>query len=66
MYEPEKVIAQRTAKGGVSQFQVKWVSFDAKFNTWEPLEIDSPTREIVSSGSSVTQGDCGDAGVCAC
>ena len=29
-------------------------------------EIDSPTRDIVSSVSSVTQGDCGDAGVCAC
>ena len=26
-------------------------------------EIDSPTRDIVSSVSSVTQGDCGDAGV---
>ena len=26
VYEPEKVVAQRTAKG-VSQFQVKWAGF---------------------------------------
>ena len=36
VYEPEKVIAQRTAKGGVSQFQVKWVGFDASMPSSTP------------------------------
>ena len=40
LYEPEKIIAQRIAKpkGGVTQYQVKWVGYDSKSNTWEPLE----------------------------
>ena len=38
VYEPEKVIAQRTAKGGVTQYQIKWVGWESKHNTWEPLE----------------------------
>ena len=37
VYEPEKVVAQRTAKG-VTQFQVKWVGYESKHNTWEPIE----------------------------
>ena len=38
VYEPEKVTATRTAKGGVTQYQVKWKNYEAKHNTWEPLE----------------------------
>ena len=38
IYEPEKVIAQRIAKGGVTQFLVKWAGYEPKHNTWEPLE----------------------------
>jgi hypothetical protein len=38
VYESEKILAQRIAKGGVSQFQVKWVGYEVKSNTWEPLE----------------------------
>ena len=38
IYEPDKIIAQRMAKGGVTQYQVKWVGYDSKANTWEPLE----------------------------
>ena len=36
IYEPEKIVAQRNAKG-ITQWQVKWVGFEAKHNTWEPL-----------------------------
>ena len=36
VYEPEKIIAQRMAKGGVTQYHVKWVGYDSKSNTWEP------------------------------
>ena len=36
-YEPEKIIAHRLAKG-VSQWLVKWVGWESKNNTWEPLE----------------------------
>ena len=36
-YEPEKVVAQRIIKGGVSQYQVKWTGYESKHNTWEPL-----------------------------
>ena len=38
IYEPEKVMAKRIAKGGISQYQVKWIGWDAKHNTWEPIE----------------------------
>ena len=37
VYEPEKIVATRGAKG-VTQFHVKWVGYDAKHNTWEPIE----------------------------
>ena len=37
IYEPEKVVAQRIIKGGVSQYQVKWTGYESKHNTWEPL-----------------------------
>ena len=36
-YEPEKIVAQRLAKG-VTQYQVKWVGYETKDNTWEPME----------------------------
>jgi hypothetical protein len=31
-YEPEKIIAERLAKG-VTQYQVKWVGYDSKHNS---------------------------------
>jgi hypothetical protein len=37
VYEPEKVIAQRLARG-VTQYQVKWKNYENKDNTWEPIE----------------------------
>ena len=36
-YEPEKIVAQRCSKG-VSQWLVKWVGWESKHNTWEPIE----------------------------
>ena len=33
IYEPEKIIAQRIAKGGITQYQVKWKGWDSKTNT---------------------------------
>ena len=36
-YEPEAVKATRLAKG-VTQFLVKWVGYEVKDNTWEPIE----------------------------
>jgi hypothetical protein len=36
-YEPERVVAERLAKG-VTQYQVKWVGYDSKHNTWEPIQ----------------------------
>ena len=36
-YEPEKVIAERLARGS-TQYQVKWVNYESKHNTWEPIE----------------------------
>ena len=38
IYEPEKIVAERIAKGGITQFQVKRKGWDTKTNTWEPLE----------------------------
>ena len=37
VYELEKVITQRLAKG-VTQYQVKWKNYENKHNTWEPIE----------------------------
>ena len=42
-YEPEKIIGQRIAKGGVTQFLVKWVGWETKHNTWEPLVTGAPS-----------------------
>jgi hypothetical protein len=36
-YEPEKVIAERLARGS-TQYQVKWANYESKHNTWEPIE----------------------------
>ena len=36
-YEPEKVLAERLAKG-VTQYNVKWVGYETNNNTWEPIE----------------------------
>lgn len=33
-----EILGERMAKGGISQFNVKWVGYDAKHNTWEPIE----------------------------
>ena len=39
IYEPEKIVAERMAKGGVTQYQVKWKGWVDKHNTWaEPIE----------------------------
>ncbi|KAL1523816.1 hypothetical protein AB1Y20_018738 [Prymnesium parvum] len=37
MYEPELIVAERLARG-VTQFQVKWKGYEARHNTWEPIE----------------------------
>ena len=37
VYEPEKVIGQRLSRG-ITQFNVKWVGWADKDNTWEPIE----------------------------
>ncbi|KAL1507092.1 hypothetical protein AB1Y20_007951 [Prymnesium parvum] len=47
MYEPEKVVAQRLAKG-VSQFLVKWVGYESKDNTWEPIENLAGCEDIIA------------------
>jgi hypothetical protein len=36
-YEPEAIVGERLAKG-VTQYQVKWVGWSTKDNTWEPIE----------------------------
>jgi hypothetical protein len=46
-YEPEKVVAERLAKG-VTQYHVKWVDFDAKHNTWEPLEHLAGCEDLIA------------------
>jgi hypothetical protein len=38
IYEPEKIVAQRIVKGGATQYHVKWVGYESKHNTWEPLQ----------------------------
>ena len=37
VYEPEKIIGQRLSKG-FTTFNVKWVGWADKDNTWEPIE----------------------------
>lgn len=47
VYEPEKVVAQRLAKG-VTQFCVKWANYDAKHNTWEPVEHLAGCEDLIA------------------
>ncbi|KAL1525287.1 hypothetical protein AB1Y20_020149 [Prymnesium parvum] len=37
VYEPEMICAQRVAKG-MTQYEVKWVGYSERSNTWEPIE----------------------------
>eukprot|EP00966_Prymnesium_polylepis_P062222 1443572-Prymnesium_polylepis.1 len=46
-YEPERVVAERLAKG-VTQYQVKWAGFDAKHNTWEPIEHLAGCEDLIA------------------
>ena len=47
IYEPEKIIATRSAKG-VTHFHVKWVGYDAKHNTWEPIENLASCEDMIA------------------
>ena len=49
VYEPEKVIGQRMAKGGITQFNVKWAGFEAKHNTWEPIENLAECEDMIAA-----------------
>ena len=49
VYEPEKVIGQRMAKGGITQFNVKWVGWEAKHNTWEPIENLAECEDMIAA-----------------
>ena len=46
-YEPERVVAERLAQG-VTQYQVKWVGWDTKHNTWEPLEHLAGCEDLIA------------------
>ena len=47
VYEPEKVLAQRLARG-VTQYLVKWVGYETKDNTWEPIEHLAGCEDMVA------------------
>mmetsp|Transcript_49545 Transcript_49545/g.123174 ORF Transcript_49545/g.123174 Transcript_49545/m.123174 type:complete len:218 (-) Transcript_49545:346-999(-) len=38
IYEPEEIVAVRTARGVTQWQQVKWVGYSSMANTWEPIE----------------------------
>ena len=48
IYEPEKIIAERIVKGGATQYNVKWVGYESKHNTWEPLEHLAGCEDMVA------------------
>ena len=54
IYEPEKIVAQRMAKGGITQFNVKWVGWDSKSNTWEPLENLASCEDLIAACDVMT------------
>ena len=58
MYEPERIIAQRTIKGGATQFQVKWVGYDSKSNTWEPLEHLAGCEDMIAEFKEREAAEC--------
>ena len=47
VYEPEKVLAERLAKG-VTQYLVKWVGYESKDNTWEPIEHLASCEDMIA------------------
>ena len=53
VYEPEKIIAERMAKGGVTQYQVKWKDWEAKHNTWEPIENLAGCEDMIAEMKEV-------------
>eukprot|EP00966_Prymnesium_polylepis_P124046 2868687-Prymnesium_polylepis.1 len=48
LYEPEKVIGERIAKGGITQYQVKWKGWESKHSTWEPLENLAGCEDLIA------------------
>ena len=46
IYEPDKIIAQRMVKGGVTQYQVKWVGWESKAEEYlaneEVFDLNTP------------------------
>ena len=48
IYEPEKVVAERLAKG-ITQYNVKWVGYEAKHNTWEPIENLAGCEDLIAA-----------------
>ena len=47
IYEPERIVAERLAKG-VTQFHVKWVNWEPKHNTWEPIENLAGCEDLIA------------------
>jgi len=47
IYEPERVVAERLAKG-VTQYHVKWAGFDSKHNTWETLQHLAGCEDLIA------------------
>ena len=53
IYNAEKVVGERLAKG-VTQFFVKWAGYEAKDNTWEPLENLAGCEDMIVEFNSRT------------
>ena len=47
VYEPEKVVAARLCRG-TRQWLVKWTGYEAKHNTWEPLENLAGCEDLIA------------------
>ena len=54
VYEPEKIVAQRLAKG-VTQYQVMWVGWESKHNTFFGRPIAEPIENLAGCEDMIAE-----------
>lgn len=46
-YEVEKIVRKRISSTGIPEYEIKWLGWDAIYNTWEPIENLKQIKEMV-------------------
>jgi hypothetical protein len=54
VYEVESILACRLSQSGTLEHLIKWKGYDAKWNTWEPLDCLSCPEKLESFHSAIS------------